>query len=252
MFQGSLAVLLVVFVILAGCSKDGSNNAQIPLPDISDFRITNATPFAKGTSSTVSIYSNSLGSATFKVHYDLTGSNTLKSQTSTLIMKNGGGTFTTPKLPNAGMTFLTINSITNSEGKGTTFIENNKYTISDSTGLMTAIIDSSINFKATNVLATLDGKQLTIRGVVAEPYATTMTMYISNFTRVANTTIYFNNYIVPEVAHMQYTVPGGGFLSANGTIKIMTVAPTLSGTFSFIGMDSTTVTSGIFAVPSPE
>lgn len=250
-FKGSLAALLVMFVVLASCSKQGSNDAQVGLPDVSDFRIAKALPFSAGSSSTVSIYSNSLGSATFKVHYDLTGSNTLLSQTSTLVMKGGAGVFVTPKMPNAGLTFLTINSITNSKGGGTVLLENNKYTISDSTGLLSAIIDSTYNFYATDLVATLDSNHLTIRGVIAEPNTSTITLYIDNFKR-SNGSIYFSNYDVPEIAHAMYTFPGGGFLSANGVIKIITVSPTLSGSFSFTGMDSTTVTSGLFAVPTPE
>ncbi|MFI5141750.1 MAG: DUF6252 family protein [Bacteroidia bacterium] len=166
-------------------------------------------------------------------------------------MYDSYGSFTTPALPNAGKTFLTIISITNSNGGGTTFISNNKYTINDSTGLMTATIGGA-GFSATDVLATITGNKLTIRGVLSsEPYLTAITLNIDSFTRT-NGIINFDSHIVPEIANALYQLPGGGGnVSANGKITILSVQPTLSGTFSFTSMDSTKITSGSFNAPTP-
>ena len=250
LFKNALAALLIVLVALTGCSKAGSNDPRVPLPDISDFTILNATPFAAGTTSSVNIYCTSIGAGTYKVYFDLGGSNTLTSQSATLIMYDGYGTFKTPVLPNPGETFLTLVSITNINGGGTTFISNNKYTISDSTGLMTGIIGGTTTFRATDVLATITGYKLTIRGVVAEPYNATMTLTVDSFTH-ANGIINFSSYNVPEKASAQYQVHGGGIISANGVINILSVQPTLTGTYSFTGMDSTKITSGSFSAATP-
>ena len=253
LFKNALSALLIIALIVPmGCSKSGSNGAQVPLPDISDFTILNATPFTAGAaSSTVNIYCTSLGSGTYKVFFDLTGSNTIKSQSATLNMYDSYGSFKTPVLPNPGATFLTINSITNINGGGTAFRSNNKYTLNDSTGLMTAVIGGN-SFTATDVLATVTGNKLTIRGMLSsEPNITSITLNIDSFTR-SNGTINFSNRIVPEIANALYQLPaGGGNVSANGTITILSVQPTLSGTFSFTSMDSTKITSGSFNTATP-
>ena len=246
----AFVALFVVFVAVMGCSKNGGNNAEVPLPNIGDFTIVNATAFAAGSTSTVNIYCSTLGSGTYSVHFDLTGSNTDSSRSATLVMNNNVGSFKTPVLNNAGETFLTLNSITNINGGGTAFVTNRTYTLSDSTGLMSAIVGGSTTFNAYDVLATLTGNQLTIRGTVPEPSQNVITLVIDSFTRT-NGVINFSNYIVPEVAHALYQMPVGGFVSANGVINIITVQPVLSGTFSFTGMDSTKVTSGSFSCATP-
>jgi len=253
----SLSALVAVTMVIAGCSKAGDSGARVQQPDITDFTIQYADPFIKGSAAKVHIYCSTMGAGTYKVHYDLAGYNVMKAQTSTLVVQNNTGVFTTPKLPNAGLTYITINSVTNSNGAGTAFVENNSnntYTISDSTGNMMATVGAATQFRATNLSAVVDGKNLTITGNMVEPYKSTITLRVNNFTGVRDD-FYFYSKDIPQKGQGQYTserYPNGGFLSSRGLVKIYTVQPTLSGTFYFVGMDSTMVNAGSFDVYTPD
>ena len=251
-FKNSLTALLIVFAALAGCKSDAPS-APVPLPNIADFAITGSSPFDAGTSSTLNVSCSSMGSGTYTVYFSLAGADTLQAGSASLVLSGGTGSFKTPALPNPGLVFLTLNSITNINGGGTLFPPNTSYTLNDSTGEMAATIGGSTTFNAADVLATITGNTLTIRGEVDEPGLTTITLYIDNFTNQTGVT-YFSSTIVPAVASAMYTstsVAGGGSLSANGTINIISLSPLIAGTFSFTCMDSTKITSGSFSAVAP-
>ncbi len=253
----SLSALVAVVVVLAGCSKAGDSGARVAQPDITDFTIQYADPFVKGGTAKVHIYCSTIGAGTYKVHYDLAGYNVMDAQTSTLVIQNNTGVFTTSKLPNAGLTYLTINSITNSKGAGTAFVENNSnntYTISDSTGYMYATIATSTKFRATNIATVVDGNNLTITGNMVEPYKSSITLRVNTFK--GNVGVYnFYATDVPQKGQGQYAsdlIPKGGFLSSRGQVDIKSISPTFAGTFYFVGMDSTMVEGGVFDTFTPD
>ncbi|MCD6011455.1 MAG: surface protein [Flavipsychrobacter sp.] len=113
----SAGVVGITYSLGAGCYAATIVTVN-PVPDISNFTSTTATSPCLGNSSTVTVASNSLGSGTFTVTYNLSGANSVTGATATLTMGSTTGTFTIPSgsLTASGFTTVTITAITNSFG----------------------------------------------------------------------------------------------------------------------------------------
>ena len=246
-----------------GCTKPGSKLAAIP--NIVNFELQAATAFVKGAASTISILSSTLGDGTFTVNFDMSGANNLSGQTASLTMSGGNGTFQTPSLPNSGETNITINSITNSAGGNANITANNTYSISDSSGLMTGTYTSggtTTALRATHVTASITLSQLVITGIIWEPNLININLTDYLYAGAAQTVNFnfdsnipsspTNNSTYNGSASYGLAGPGGTIsdLSQHGMIKINTISPLLTGTFSYTNQDSSTV-SGSFSCPHP-
>ncbi len=121
-------VVGITYTLGASCTASAVVTVN-PVPNISNFTSTTATSPCIGNSSTVTIASNSLGSGTFTVTYDLSGANSVTGATATLTMGSTTGTFTIPSgsLTASGFTTVTITAITNSFGCNSFPASSNSY-----------------------------------------------------------------------------------------------------------------------------
>ncbi len=107
----------ITYTLAAGCTatKQITVNA---VPDITNFTSPTSLNPCLGNGLTVNVNSNTLGSATFTVTYNLSGANSSTANTATLTMGATTGTFTIPSslLTSTGSTTVTITGITNALG----------------------------------------------------------------------------------------------------------------------------------------
>lgn len=106
----------ITYTVPGGIATYGLNVRS--LPDVTDFHLISSTsPCAgAGLGSSISVSSSSLGDGTFRVYYDLSGSNISTGNSSTMVLAGGIGSFEVPatSVPNAGGTTVTVTSVRNS------------------------------------------------------------------------------------------------------------------------------------------
>ncbi len=240
--------VVVLSVLIVRCTPN-DNNPDIA-PDVSDFNISNVTAIVPGIASIVTIKSKTLADGTYTVNYDLSGANSFSNQSAVLTMANKSGNFSTPVLNNTGSTTIVINSLTNSGNKTSVVLMNNTFsfnsTTTDSTGLMTATVNGSSTFRATDVKASISGGQLSVSGTVWTPGVSNIVLYVDNYTHTAGTT----NFSGTANGSAHYSAPGVVQVASYGYIRLSTVSPLMTGTFSFTNPDSSKV-SGSFTVAAP-
>ncbi len=121
----------ITYTLGAGCFATYTITVN-PVPNISNFTSTTATSPCIGASSTVTISSNTIGTGTYTVTYNLSGANAATGATATLTMGTTTGTFVIPSasLTSSGFTTVTVTGITNSFGCVSFPITNNASTFS--------------------------------------------------------------------------------------------------------------------------
>lgn len=112
-----------------GCRVAYTTSVTVnPQPNVTSFATLTNLP-CQNTAATVTVNSSSLGNGTFTVVYDLSGSNVSTGNTATLVMSGGTGSFSSVVMANAGVTGITITSITNALGCTRTVTSGNNYTL---------------------------------------------------------------------------------------------------------------------------
>jgi len=101
----------ITYTVPPGCPTTVQTTVN-PLPNVSIFSTPSATNACPGTTSTITVNSSTLGTASYLVSYALSGANTATA-TTTLNMVSGVGTFNTIAMSSAGLTTLVITSVTN-------------------------------------------------------------------------------------------------------------------------------------------
>jgi hypothetical protein len=121
----------ITYTLGAGCFATYTITVN-PVPNITNFTSTTATSPCIGANSTVTISSNSIGTGTYTVTYNLSGANAATGATATLTMGTTTGTFVIPaaSLTSSGFTTVTVTGITNSFGCVSFPITNNASTFS--------------------------------------------------------------------------------------------------------------------------
>ncbi len=248
-----------------GCTKPGSiTNPLSAIPDITNFLVQASATFAANAPALIRIFSSSLGNGTFSINYTLGGGYNSGSGTATLTMSGGSGTFSTSTLTSGGPTTVTVNSIALPNGGSASPTANNVSSVFDSTGLMTAtytpLSGSATSFSATQVTASLGGTLLTINAVMWTPNLTTINLYEDYYSGATGVVSFNGNDLVfPDVnstfnGSASYGVAGAGItisdLSAHGSVTINTVAPLITGSFTYKNQDSSVVV-GTFSCPAP-
>ncbi len=256
LFKFSALIAALALAAPIGCIKktDTVNPASM-LPNISDFHLPGNLSLVAGLAANITINSSSLGTGTFKVHYNLTGLNVGSALTAVLNIANNVGTFSTIKLDNEGASTLVITGIENASGYLSPLTSGNTMTITttptstgaDSTGLVTATINGTDEFRATDVTTTLTGSLLSIHAVHWDPLQT-ITLYIDHYAHNTGP-VYFNETNMTGFEGSASISAGVTGLAHHGVITITTTTPTLTGTFSFTTTDSSRVT-GTFSGPA--
>lgn len=239
-----------------GCIKNSTSNPIVNIPDISNFTIQSVSSFVAGAASMVSVASSTLASGTYTIHFNLTGANNLMSQVATMVFSAGQGTFSTPTLPTAGNTNITITSISNSSGGTETFSMPVTKQFSDSTGLITCKING-VDYRATHANATWLGAGgiLSVHATLWDPL-TTITVYWDGYNGTTGSRYFNRNNLISGTptstfnGSAAYGAPGIARLSANGNIAVSTISTAkITGTFQFTcdGSDSIRITNGAFS-----
>ena len=240
-------VILCIYVVNIGCTLTGGN---IILPDVASLSIKSVSTFVPGDSATVVLYSSSLTSGPYLLHYNLTGANVVTGDTAIVILSDSIATFSTHMLANPGNTTLTLTMLTNTSGGYATLSKNNTKTFTDSIGLMTATYNDTGAYSAIHVTATLTGSSLTIQGTYWKPLDI-ITLNISNYTHSTGS-VYFNKSDLTNAnGSAIYNIPGKVDSSQHGVITITSTTPLITGTFSFTNKDSSKISNGTFSCVAP-
>ncbi len=256
--------LVMTFSLNTGCTPGGGGGGTpIVLPNIAGFAIQSVSAFVAGASAMVSIAVPSLAAGVYTLHFDITGDDNFSNQSATINVSGSTVNFQTPSLPNPGSVSIHITSITNSSGGSATITSNNTKTFSDSTGLMTGtytVAGSVTNLRATHVVATNTGGMLSIHCVIWTPNLTTVTLYDDIYAGATGSVSFNSNDLSASGPTSTFNggasfgIAGSGItvsdLSEHGTITLNTIAPLMTGTFTFTNQDSSVV-AGSFSCPHP-
>jgi len=243
----------IVYAIGSGCSASVVVTVT-PIPNISNFTSPTATSECLGGGSVVTINSTSLGTGTFNVNYTLTGANP-GSGSATMIMGLSSGTFTIPAsaLTTAGVTNITINSISTTTGctsfpassnttSTTTFPLPTVYTVSVSgtggycaggTGVHVLLSGSNfgINYQlyyAGAVVATMSGNGSPL-DFGLETAVGSYTVVAANATTTCTVSMSGSAVVFINPLPVAYTVTGGGGYCSGGSGVAIGLSSSLTG-----------------------
>lgn len=223
-------------------------------PNVSTFSLYVA-DFYPGKSTTATI-SSSLKDGDYTISYKIIGKEphstpggyyyaTFSDLTTLVNVKGGKGNFATPSLTYTECLTMTIDSITNSSGKGVALSATDEFC--DSTGTMTAYIDG-ILFSTHHVFSEVKDSILSITGdaedksqicIQVSPYHRNMT--IQKLPTTLSSSSSYTSY------------PNGYSLRVKeGNVIFTAISPLMTGTFSFTSVgDYVKVTNGSFKVKLP-
>lgn len=252
-----LSVLFSAAILLsAACTKNKKLDTSTLSVYVPDYYLATATTV---------YFTSALSDGDYFVRYSLAptdqnaGSKQVYSKLqATLTFKNGKSSLQTPVLKEKQCMTLTIDSISNSDGKGTILSLVSHFC--DSSGVMTATINGQ-PFKTHRVLAGVDDTVLIIIGdigTVTKVGSSQLCIGIAPFTRASGS---FNLYTAPVTASHAYNyyypptitsgVPADFYFLESGQANITTVTPILNGTFSFTTNNGIKIENGTFTVAAP-
>ena len=240
-----LIAVAITLVTLMGCHGGGG---QIVLPDISNFKVEATPTFVLGSTDSITVKSTSLIPGGYEVCYNLTGANVSANDTAIFLLDNGKGTFATSVLTNPGITKITITQIINNSSGYSSIFANNTATFTDSTGIMYCTLKSNA-YRATDLHATLSGAVLTVMGTVWSPL-TKVYFSLGHYTGAAGSTAFNAGDATAGNGWAGY-ITTDTITAQHGVVTITGISPTLTGTFSFTGTESSAVSSGTFSCPAP-
>ena len=236
------AIVASIIITLIGCTK---KHSMSPPPDVSSFSATAVGPYTIGMPGVILISSASManGTYTLRYHYKYLDSSEIAGSTS-FVMNDHSGSFQTPVLIEEPVTYVTIDSVANATGEGVALATNNFVALTDSTGLMTAVI-GTIPFRTVSTYIAY-GINILVEGDYYIPgskdrkgVVATTTTYSGIGSYTLGDAIYISGVYSYSGTTNIYTYDTARY----GILTINTTFPLLTGSVSFTCNDSTKVSA---------
>lgn len=233
-----LAAFLVAFsVLFAACSKKKTIENDL---DLSGFSIDNIRPFVPGGSALVSVSAPKLKDGLYTLAYSFAGKQYGGGGDAEFKLESGKGFFETAPIYHPDAALLYATSIISSS-KQVAKISLTK-AFSDSSGFIDATING-MSFRATHM--TTSGSLIIKAEKYTELQFSMPQSFVLSLNQYANGPGTFD---IPASGSAQYWLGDEQQMALSGKIIVTATSPHLTGTFSFITIDSSIVTGSFMTL----